>query len=94
MPDLIGRNLNSKIPNSQGLGSFSLDSMTNPKKQINHFRAHFANLSKAVVFVSNVECTSKKLLSLCLRDRVGTFSGLTVLASQKWWFLDATVGGI
>ena len=59
VPDLIGRNLKSKIPNSQGLRLFSLYSMTNPKKQINHFRAHFANLSKAVVFVGNVECTSK-----------------------------------
>ena len=60
--------------------------------------AYYDHLSRLVVFIGNFGCTSKKLLSLCLRDRGGTFSGLTVLASQKWWFLlailDALVGGI
>ena len=86
------------------------------------FRAHFARLSKVVVFCGTFGCTSKGYVvretslalletegvafqgSLCLpnksggfllhfaRERGRRFSGLALLASQKWWFSVALLG--
>ena len=58
------------------------------------FRACFACLSKVVVFGCKNSGTSKgygeREISLATLEREGgTFSGLTLLASQKWWFLVA-----
>ena len=58
------------------------------------FRARFARLSKVVVFGCKISGTSKgygeREISLAtLKSERGTFSGLALLASQKWWFLVA-----
>ena len=67
------------------------------------FRVRFARLSKVVVFCGTFVCTSKgyverELIYLALLERErGSYSGLAMLASQKWWFsvalLGAPVGG-
>ena len=63
--------------------------------EIGHFFwARFAHLSKVVVLVAKTVAPVRgiekgKLLLLCSRERErgeGTFSGLALLASQKWWF--------
>ena len=50
------------------------------------FRACFARLSKVVVFCGTFGCTSKGYV---VRE---SFSGLALLASQKWWFSVALLG--
>ena len=67
------------------------------------FRACFAHLSKVVVFGCKKSGSSRghgeREVSLTtLKREGGTFSGLALLASQKWWFLVAKrvalVGGM
>ena len=55
------------------------------------FRARFAHLSKVLAFCGTFECTGKgfverKTAVALLEWEGGTYSGLTLLASQKWWF--------
>ena len=55
------------------------------------FRASFARLSKVMVFCGTFGCTGKGYVeretSLASLEREGgTYSGLALLASQKWWF--------
>ena len=61
------------------------------------FRAHFARLPKVLVFCGTFVCTSKwyveRETSLASLEREGVaFSGLALLASQKWWFSVALLG--
>ena len=81
------------------------------RKRESLYRAHFAHLSKVVVFCGTFGCTSKGYVeretSLALLKREGVregnfscfaqergsqFTGLTMLASQKWWFSVALLG--
>ena len=60
------------------------------------FRARFARLSKVAVFGCKKSGTSRgygvREISLATLEREGgPFSGLALLASQKWWFLVAKV---
>ena len=53
--------------------------------------ARFARISKVVVFCGTFGCTGKGYVeretSLASLEREGgTYSGLALLASQKWWF--------
>ena len=60
------------------------------------FRARFARLSKVVVFCGTFGCTGKghvvRETSPASLERGGRFSGLALLAYEKWWFSVALLG--